>query len=713
MNKIFSTLVLLCATCYTSYAQLTKGSFNSVFKNDFNPGYNPGNQENRWNEINADSTKNKKNIPEGIYVWKLDTRFGLTQPAEIDTVHHAFQNESFTEGMKREFNTTGNLGAPRFSRYMVDGQLTPFASQFIFQNPYDFFVKPIANHLYTNTKSPFTNITYHECGDKEHGEDRIKAMFATNVNKHLGLGFNLDYMYGRGYYQSQNTAHFKGSIYGSYINTYYTAHLLYQLHHLKTSENGGLEDDRYLTDPESFSTTYETWDMPTNLKKTWNKLNINELLFSQRILIGRNKYATPDTLGIDSITGKPILAEIDSAKINVYGADAPFTLVHTLNLSHNDRLFLSNFKTNQYAPTYFKDYYLPSDSSRDETKNISIKNTLAFELNEGWKKWLKVGARVFVAHEFQKFTLPSDPTATAKYHYNYFNIGAQIMRQKGKYFDYDLMGELRTRDGVEWGEFNIRIDGTANLPLMNDTLRVKLYGQILNETPTFYLRHYHARNAWWDNEHFNHQTSLRVGATLRYKRTQISLHAEQVNDLAYFQETLTDSKSMDEAPNAFLHSVAAAQNGKPVQRLQATLTNWLNWGILNWENEITFQTTSDKSLLPVPALNVYSNLFLKFKIAKVLNTEIGSDVSFFTRYQAPVYSPIIGQYVIQDQSKINKLGGYPIVNLYANFHLKRTRFYIMASHINSSDNKKHAFHLPHYPMNERVIRFGVSWNFIN
>jgi hypothetical protein len=150
-----------------------------------------------------------------------------------------------------------------------------------------------------------------------------------------------------------------------------------------------------------------------------------------------------------------------------------------------------------------------------------------------------------------------------------------------------------------------------------------------------------------------------------------------------------------------------------VQRLQATLTNWLNWGILNWENEITFQATSDKSLLPVPALNVYSNLFLKFKIAKVLNTEIGSDVSFFTRYQAPVYSPIIGQYVIQDQSKINKLGGYPIVNLYANFHLKRTRFYIMASHINSSDNKKYAFHLPHYPMNERVIRFGVSWNFIN
>ncbi|MBO5699109.1 MAG: putative porin [Bacteroidaceae bacterium] len=714
MKKTYVTFILTCVACLTIQAQLTKGNFNNMMRNDFNPGYHANDNGNRWNEINTDSTQsNSKDIPEGIYVWKLNTRFGLTIPAVIDTLHHAFPNESFTEGMKGEYLTTGNLGSPRMSRYLKDNQSASFSPQFIFQKPYDFFVKPIADHLYTNTKSPFTNITYHECGDKEHGEDRIKAFFATNAGKKLGLGFNLDYLYGRGYYQSQNTAHFKGAIYSSYIDTYYTAHFLYQLHYLKTAENGGLEDDRYLTEPESFSTTYETWDMPTNLKKTWNKMNINEMLFSQRILIGRNKVVTPDTIGYDSITKTPILAEIDSTKLNVHGADAPFTLVHTFNLNHNDRLFLSNLRTNEISPVFFKDYYLPCDSANDETKNISVKNTLAFELNEGWKKWLKMGARVFVAHEYQKFTLPSSLTTSSNFHYNYFSVGAQLMRQKGKVFDYDLMGEIRNRDGKEWGEFNVRFDGFAKLPLKKDSLNIHVYGQILNETPSFYFRHYHARNAWWDNEHYNNQTSLRLGAKLSYKRTSLTLHAEQVNDLVYFQETLTESRSINDIPNAYLHSVGSNQNGKPVQRLQATLNNWMNWGILNWENEITFQTTSDKSLLPLPAFNLYSNLFLKFKIAKVLNSELGTDVRFFTRYEAPIYSPIIGQYVIQDQAHLNKVGGYPIVNLYANFHLKRTRFYIMASHINASDNKDHAFNLPHYPMNGRVIRFGLSWNFIN
>jgi hypothetical protein len=60
-----------------------------------------------------------------------------------------------------------------------------------------------------------------------------------------------------------------------------------------------------------------------------------------------------------------------------------------------------------------------------------------------------------------------------------------------------------------------------------------------------------------------------------------------------------------------------------------------------------------------------------------------------------------------------KVGGYPIINVYANMHLKRTRFYIMASHINASERQRKAFELPHYPMNGMTIHLGVSWNFIN
>ncbi|MBR1838188.1 MAG: hypothetical protein IJ786_01365, partial [Bacteroidaceae bacterium] len=60
-----------------------------------------------------------------------------------------------------------------------------------------------------------------------------------------------------------------------------------------------------------------------------------------------------------------------------------------------------------------------------------------------------------------------------------------------------------------------------------------------------------------------------------------------------------------------------------------------------------------------------------------------------------------------------KIGGYPVVNAYANFHLKRTRFYIMASHLNYSSGTCRPFLVPHNPINRLIIRFGVSWDFIN
>ena len=135
--------------------------------------------------------------------------------------------------------------------------------------------------------------------------------------------------------------------------------------------------------------------------------------------------------------------------------------------------------------------------------------------------------------------------------------------------------------------------------------------------------------------------------------------------------------------------------------------------MFNWENEVTYQRSSNEDILPLPMLNVYSNLYLKFKIAKVLSTEIGGDVRYFTKYYAPTYSPIIGQFALQDATERIKLGNYPIINVYANVPLTRTRFYVLASHVNGSTGSGMPFLAPHYPMNLRIIRFGISWNFFN
>ncbi len=135
-------------------------------------------------------------------------------------------------------------------------------------------------------------------------------------------------------------------------------------------------------------------------------------------------------------------------------------------------------------------------------------------------------------------------------------------------------------------------------------------------------------------------------------------------------------------------------------------------GILHLDNEVTWQESSDQAILPLPKLSLYHNLYLKTKLAKkVLSLELGAGVTYFTKYKAPAYTPGIQQFHLQAADDQVEIGGYPIVNVYANFHLKRTRFFVMMYHVNQGMGKSNYFMAPHYPVNPMLLKFGLSWNF--
>ena len=157
------------------------------------------------------------------------------------------------------------------------------------------------------------------------------------------------------------------------------------------------------------------------------------------------------------------------------------------------------------------------------------------------------------------------------------------------------------------------------------------------------------------------------------------------------------------------NNVSPMQCSDNIQIISANLRQNFALGILHWDNDVTYQTCSHTDVLPLPKVSLYTNLYLRFKIAKVLKTEFGADMKYFTEYEAPDYSPVVGMFMNQNQLKKTKIGNYPLISVYANFDLKRTRFYIMYHHANQSDGRY--FWAPGYPMNPSSIRFGLSWNF--
>lgn len=740
----------------------------------------PLEQQRRLSE-RGDTTRTT-DVPEGIYAWTVDSRFGDIRPADYDTVPHGFQADAFTSGRTGHYNHTGNLGSPRVSRLFTEQLVNRMSDGFIFYHPYDFFISRPDQLLYTNTKSPFTNITYHECGNKTNGEDRIKALFAVNAGKRLGMGFKADYLYGRGYYEAQSTAHFDGTLYASYRGEKYQLHASVQHLQLKNRENGGIESDDYVKRPEIYPTKYGTADMPTNLSKAWNKLLGNTVFLTHRYNIGFRRYhdakgnvvkrdALPKAFGVrtdslaprlsaDSVAGGVQTAgeTAGSAMANVEGVGdvarttataetakvqpriprglpgeedkggaaagsvpdslriteefVPVTaFIHTLRVSDNTRRFVSNQSDNASAQGYFLDFYAPGDSAYDFTHRTSVENTFAIELHEGFNRWMPMGLRVFGKHHFECYELPDANRFKHYYSENRITVGAQFLREQGKLFHYNVLGEMRT-SGTDWGEFNVEGAASLDIPFRRDSLHIALFGHVRNERPSFYLRHYHGRNAWWDNDDLKKMFSTRIGGTLAFRRTRLTATFENIQNYTHFAERLSAYTRTD-GTQMYSHGVGVAQSSRGTQLLAVTLSQGFKWGPFNWDTELTYQATTNKDALPLPVFSGYTNMYLTFRIAKVLRTELGADLRYFTSYYAPAYSPVIGQYATQDASAAVKVGNYPVVNAYVNFHLKRTRFYLMASHVNGSSTGKNSFLVPHYPLNRLVIRFGVSWNFIN
>ena len=274
---------------------------------------------------------------------------------------------------------------------------------------------------------------------------------------------------------------------------------------------------------------------------------------------------------------------------------------------------------------------------------------------------------------------------------------------------YKLRGEAAIA-GDDLGAFLLEADARMDFKLWKENAYLKAKAFIKNSDPSFYYKHYHSQHYWWDND-LEKEFRSRAEATIGIDkwRTKLSFGIETVKDYTY----LANNSISNAAGDGYLNRISVAQESSNIQVISATLKQDFKVGIFHLDTECTYQNSSNKEVLPLPTFNAYANMYIKFKIAKVLNTEFGADARYFTSYYAPDYSPALGQFYQQNQKDKIEIGNYPIVNIYANFLLKQTRFYVMYHHINEGLGKMNYFLAPHYPISPKALWLGLSWNFYN
>ena len=790
MKKFLTLILTIVCTVPTVQSQVynqidPSGNITQVDPNDPNRAFNPNSR---------DSTHKNKEVPKGVWAWTVDRRFGDITPTALDTIPHLYQNSIHATGLYGEYNTIGNNYSARLSRIFIDRK--PI-SQFFFTDGYSFSRMEPEDFHFMNTLSPYTNISYDECGDKQHGEDHIRAKFAVNAGKRVGLGFDLNYQYARGYYQNQNVSHFRAGLFASYRGDRYQMHFLGQAYQHKSNENGGITNDNYITHPELETTQYSEDEIPTVLQSNWNRNKTQHLFFNQRYSVGffrkvkmteeeikarqfaaesakqkAKREAEKEGKDKDQPAGRqeaPVVSDVpkgrpkdarimgdepvgskkehpvDTTRINVEGKEAMDSLlaakalqdsidatmkreyvpvtsfIHTLDLNNYEHIYQS-----YYTPT---DYYLNTYYDKDDTggsagqaaydkhRYTSIKNTLAVALLEGFNKYVKAGLKAFLSYEVRRFQQPELAEGANAYYLDGFtghcvNVGGVLSKTQGKTFHFNL-GASFGLAGMEAGSVAVDFKTDVNFRLLGDTVRLAANAFFHRTPATYFQEHYHSKHLWWENS-LTAQTHTHAEGRFTYEKTNTTLRfaIDEIQNYTYFGMQYNYNPAVYSGRTGLTGGVF--QESQNISVITAQLKQHVRLGIINWENVLTYQNSSHQDVLPVPRFNIFTNLYLKFRIAKVLTVELGGCATYFTRYYAPDYLPQLSVFAIQqnDDSRV-EIGGHPYIDVYANMHLKRARFFLSMSHVNAGSGSKDYFLTPHYPTNTSVLRFGVSWNFYN
>lgn len=609
-----------------------------------------------------------------IVAWRMtDEYLGFTDTVAVDTVIVNFQNNDpiYRSSIAQSYN--GNLGSPIQSKIYFDNHAPK--TDYLFSHCYDLYtITPKEVNIY-NTKTPFSLLTYRTGGASYHEEDYLKGLFTFNVNKGLNVGLLANFIYARGIYSNQSNRLFNGAAWASYDSPRYSCNGTIILNRFNTHENGGIADDRFITNPSEVSgVAVAPENIPTNLTNAYNMYDNDIYYYHHTYRFGseREIEVMPDSFATEFV---PFLG-----------------ISHTLKFEHARRRYYEDnvINTDFYPHNYLNDTY-----TNDSTSYLSLKNHLAVNLEEKFNTKLKFGLSAYLQHEWQRHEYFVD-TLPNRVYCNNLKVGGAIFKEEGTVFKYNVVGDVVVA-GDRIGDFDVHGNFNTRFRIGNDTtMHITVVGKINNVTPTYFLRDYVSNHYKWRNPNFESTIRSGVYGTVsypnRYVDASVGVNFENITRYVYFD---TEALPTQHDGNVQVLSV----NGK---------LNFHAWRFY-LENDFAYQHSTNSSVLPLPDFSLFSNLYYKDLFFKVLTVQVGASVRYHTSYYAPTYMPATGQFYNQNTTLI---GNYPFLSAYVNCHLKKVRFFIQVHNLLASAiEARNYFSMPSYPMSQLTVRFGLSWAF--
>lgn len=206
----------------------------------------------------------------------------------------------------------------------------------------------------------------------------------------------------------------------------------------------------------------------------------------------------------------------------------------------------------------------------------------------------------------------------------------------------------------------------------------------------------------WSNNFKNEKINA-IEVTANTQWANATLNVSTMKDHLYFQDQNTSFDTLTVKPIQYSGSI------NYVSLKVSKEFKFRKWAL---DNTVLYQKVDqDDAILNVPQFVTRNTLYYSdhlFKKALFLQT--GLTFSYFTKYFANDYNPLLGDFFVQDQREI---GGFPMVDFFINAKIRNTRIYLKAEHFNSSFTGNDFYAAPNYPYRDFIVRFGLVWNFFS